>query len=1215
MHRRRPTTKALILLIASAAACLIPSQLGAALDPSKSITQYVHDVWTTASGLPQSSVLAIAQTPDGYLWLGTEEGLLRFDGVRFVTFDKRSTASFQSDEVDALLADRQGNLWIGTRGGGLVLLRNGVFKSFTKSDGLSQDSVQALYEDEQEDLWIATDGGGLNRLHRGKFSVYTSADGLAGNAVFSICGDRQGGIWIATHEGLSHWTNGGFVNLTTKDGLPSNDVRSLYADEPGSLWIGTNGAGLAHLTGTNITTFTAANGISDNHIWSIFKDRAGSLWLGTGGGGVTRMHNGEFSRFTAADGFSGEEVWAIIQDREGSLWIGSAGGGLNRLRNASFTTFGAQEGLSSDVILGLYQDSEGALWIGTSNGGVNRLEAGKSKSFTVRDGLSDNQVFSITEDGHGDHWFGTRRGLTRLSNGKLVVYTTQNGLPNSFVRCTYTDSKGKLWVGTREGLSYFDGKRFITFSTKNGLSDPHVLSISEDPRDGALWVGTGAGLNRFKDGRFLSYSKSAGLLNDVVLAIYPDSDGTLWLGTDGGGLSRFKDGKFSAFTTKAGLPDDTVFQILDDSHGNLWMSGNRGIFEIAKTQLDSFAKRPIGQLSVHTFGLADGMRNRECNGGFQAAGWRLRDGQLAFPTMKGAALVDPAHLVTNPLEPQVLVERIIVDNHEVRGDPLLSLPPGRGRFEFQYTATSFIQPGEIRFKYMLEGFDKDWTDAGTRRTAFYTNIPPGTYRFRVIACNADRVWSRDGAAVSFSLKPHFYQTSIFVAAVVFFILGLFATGYRIRVSQLRAQQRRLEKLVQERTEALSSSEKKFRQLAENIREVFWMMDPYTGEFLYVSPAFDEIFGYSADLVLRNPNAWLMSIHPDDRERVEDLRLRQRQGDRLDREYQIVIGGCTRWLWDRSFPIVDESGRLKRIVGIVEEITERKEAEHILRRSNDELEQRVRERTIELVHLKEAAEAANRAKSEFLANMSHELRTPMNGIIGMTGLVLAGEMDAERREYLDIVNFSANSLLTIIDDILDFSKVEAGKLRLEKSPFSVRECLHHALPALAIRAVEKKLYLRHSVDSSIPQLLLGDASRLRQILLNLVGNAIKFTSTGGVEVDVRLTSQVDSRILLTFCVSDTGIGIPKEKQISIFDAFTQVDGSSTRGFGGTGLGLAICSQLTTLMNGKIWVESDPGQGSRFYFTATFDAPQRPAESVQEIPVPPAVVVNPAPTPSA
>ncbi|MGH9406664.1 MAG: two-component regulator propeller domain-containing protein [Terriglobia bacterium] len=1202
MHAKRSSPYVMIAALAVAGCCL-PRLISASLDPSKAIAQYSHEVWQTESGLPQDSVLAITQSHDGYLWLGTEEGLARFDGVDFTVFNTRNTPALGMDTITALLEDRSGSLWIGTNGGGLTRLHDGRFTRFTTRDGLGSDVVLSLDEDHSGNIWIGTDGGGLTRFRAGRWVTYTVKNGLPDNSIFSICEDREGSLWLGTHAGVSRLKHGLFTSFGGSRGLPDPYVKAVYTGKDGVLWVGTNGGGLSRLGADGrFVTYSTKNGLSSNAIWSLYQDRAGTLWIGTGAGGLDRLRDGKFTAYTSKQGLSSNDVWSIYEDREGSLWIGTSDGGLNQLRDGAFTAYTTEEGLSSDIALAVFQDHEGNLWAGTDGGGIDRLTDGRVTSFTAANGLSNNQVFSICEDGAGSLWVGTRHGLNQFKNGKFHAYRARAGLPSDVVTASYVDRQGTLWIGTRGGLSRMENGQFITYTTTQGLSSDHVSSMYED-RSGNLWVGTvGGGVDRFKNGKFTAYTTANGLSNNVVWSLYGDSAGVLWIGTNGGGLVRLKNGRFTTYTTRDGLFDDVVVEILDDGRGSLWMSSNRGIFRASKRELDSFARGVIHSIHSVAYDTSDGMKSKECNGGFQPAGWKLQDGRLCFPTMKGLVFVDPARLKSNPLPPPVAIEQVTIDRRAFPPSQAAEVRPGKGQLEFEFAALSFISPKKIRFKYRLEGFDKDWVDAGSRRAAYYTNIPPGTYQFQVIAANSDGVWNDTGAWFSFVLEPHFYQAFWFYSLCGLLVLSLGIAGHHLRVRHLNARERELSRRVDERTRqlqqeiaertraetALRASEQRFRQLAENIREVFWVLDVDAGKISYVSPAYRSLWGRACESLYEDPSSWLETVHPDDRPAAAARMNASRSGVPCNVEYRVVSShGSQRWISDRSFPVKDETGRTYRVVGIAEDVTELKDAEEILRRSHDEMEHLVEKRTLELTRTnaelkaaKEIAEAASRAKSEFMANMSHELRTPMNAILGFTEMLidgLYGEVPSQLKEPLTDIQLNGRHLLRLINDVLDLSKIEAGRMQLALSEYSVREIVDIVQVSLRSLAAEKGLELAVSVPDDIP-VAYGDNGRLTQCLMNLAGNAIKFTKKGKVEIGVE---QVESD--LVFRVTDTGIGIPKEELENVFTEFRQVDTAVTREYGGTGLGLSITKRFVEMHGGRVWVESELGKGCSFFFS--------------------------------
>jgi len=748
--------------------------------------KYLHGVWNTENGLPQNSVTAILQSHDGYLWVGTFGGLARFDGVKFTVFDTGNSPGLKSNRIITLYEDRAGVLWIGTEQAGLSRYFRGTFTTYTTKDGLPDNYIYSLAEDAEGSLWVATSNG-LARLAGGRFTAYTTRDGLADNRFLLVTAGRDESLWLVSKNGLTRWQGGRFSTHLLPVDNTFEEARSLFEGPDGSVWIaGTRFC--ARFRDETFTFYSSGPRASSQMPASIFSSPGGTL---------------RFLMRSKPPGFEGEQVitdpsltgWAgaraIIEDREGNLWIGSGSDGLFRYKAAQVESYAAREGLSDDEFLVIAGDGADGLWLGD-----HYLFHFRNGSFT-KDlrfaGIPDSTTgyWAVLQDREGTVWAGSYGELHRFKDGRWSVYGRRDSdvLTGDPIAAIYEDRAGNLWVGTGSdqapgGLYRFKDGVYTPYRAAEGLTLTDVRLITED-REGALWLGGASGMSRFKDGVFTNYTTEQGLSNDYVRDIYEDADGTRWIGTYGGGLNRFKDGRFTAITTKEGLFDNIVSRILEDDRGNLWMSCNRGIYRASRKELNDLAEGRIKTINCISYGVADGMLSNETNGGSQPAGWKDHEGKLWFPTIKGVVRIDPYNF--NKLPPPVVIEQTLIDKTPANSPQgSVEMRPGQSDLEIHYTGLSFVAPEKVRFKYKLEGYDREWVDARERRVAYYTNLPPGSYAFRVMAANNDGVWSTQDATIRLVVVPPFWRTWWFVFVCVFAVVAGAGLLYRRRVGRLES---------------------------------------------------------------------------------------------------------------------------------------------------------------------------------------------------------------------------------------------------------------------------------------------------------------------------------------------------------------------------------------------------------------------------------------------
>ncbi|HPA51077.1 MAG TPA: two-component regulator propeller domain-containing protein [Thermoanaerobaculia bacterium] len=782
--------------LAAALALLLADTRALSLSPERQLNQYAVSTWQTADGLPMNSVLAMTQAGDGSLWIGTEEGLVRFDGAEFEVRDRGNTPSMDAHNVQALCTDEAGAVWAGTYGAGLLRWDGRAFSRLAaESEPERSRPIRALARGDDGSIWIGT-AGGLERLVDDRRTRFAADPGLASSAVLAISPGRKGRVWVATVAWLGFVENGALHRLVPEP-APGGVVLSLAEGPDGALYVGTD-RGLFRIS-TDHRACERIRGLSNDFVSALAVDQNGALWVGTNGGLHRIGRDGRIERLTTGDGLSSDMIQTLLLDREGNLWFGTRGGGLGRLRDGDFVTFGgAREGFVVDTVLSA---RSGGVFVGGWNGFLARLGPdGRFEPLASPAALAGSSIRALFEEADGTLLVGAWNGLYRARDGHVERVPDRGLIRN--VRTVHVDQEGAIWVGLEaEGLVRLQAGKVRRFTTADGLGGNEVRALLED-RDGTLWVATYGGLSRRTGESFTTLTTRDGLRSDLVRSLALDADGAIWIGTYGGGIARLDRGVITSWDTRDGLYTDVAYAITEDDAGDFWISSNRGVYRVARADLEARASGGGPRLRCRSFGIADGMASEECNGGDPAVA-RTADGRIYFPTVRGVVAVAPTRLLpTAP--PRVRIDSVVAGAIAVDHRETAEVPAGTRRLELRWAALGFLPPLKTEFRYRLDGFDDEWVEAGTRRVATYTNLPPGSYSFRVVA-GLDGSFGSAETRLPVRVGRLWWQTWWARAALGFALAGLLGGAYRLRTGSLARDRRRLEEAVAARSAELAEA--------------------------------------------------------------------------------------------------------------------------------------------------------------------------------------------------------------------------------------------------------------------------------------------------------------------------------------------------------------------------------------------------------------------------
>jgi PAS domain S-box-containing protein len=1113
-----------------------------ALDPSLDISEYALRTWKVRDGFAKGYIHSITQTPDGYLWLGTEFGLFRFDGVRAVAWQPPENQRLPHGTIFSLLAARDGTLWIGATG--LASWKNGKLIEYPE---LANQFVFALREDREGTVWVggATSPGKLCAIRSGRVHCYGD-DGRFGIGVLSLYEDSKGNLWAGVVDGLWRWKRGSprFYSLPGE----RNGIQAIGEDTDGALLVGWKGGIYRFVDGK--TEPYSLRGVSYNFQANrILRDRSGGLWIGTNDRGLVHIHQGRADVFSRIDGLSGDDVPTLCEDLEGNIWVSTLEE-LDQFRDFAVATITAKQGLSKPLVGSVLADKNGSVWLGTY-GGLNRWDHGQltipQTGSAKRDGkLRGFNPNSLFQDDHGRIWLSTPREVGYLENGH---FSSIKGVPAGNVLSITQDTSSNLWVLIEPvglvRISPQNDVRQIPWSDL-GHKD-HASVLAADVKQGGLWIGFFlGGMSNFSDGQVrASYTAADGLGAGRVSDLLFDHDGTLWISTEGG-LSRLKDNRVATLNSKNGLPCDTVHWAIEDDDRSFWLYTACGLVRIARSELDAWSTAADKQentkrtIQVTVFDSSDGVRSLASPGHYHPQVAKTPDGKLWFLPWDGVSMIDPHHIPFNKLPPPVHIEQIIADRkaYDVHSDVVgdMRLPQHVRDLEVDYTALTFVAPEKVHFRYKLEGLDRDWHDVGNRRQAFYTDLPPHHYRFRVAACNNSGVWNDAGTFLDFSIAPAYYQTNWFRTLCAAGFLAFLWGVHRLRIQQLRRQ------------------EKKLRDVVETMPTFAWTALP-DGSVDFVNRHWQEYTGLSTERTVGS--GWQAAVHTADLKRhAEKWRASLATGELFENEarYRRAADGQYHWFLTRAVPLRDQRGNILKWYGISTDIEDRKRAEQL---------------QADLAHITRV-----NTMVELTASLAHDIKQPIGAAV-TNAEACARLLDRDQPDVLE----AREAALEMAKDARHAARIIDRVRSLYRKGFSqmdivdANEIIGEMVMLLRGESHRYAISLRADLAEELPKIK-ADRVQLQQVLMNLMLNGTEaMKETGGV-LTVKSELGQDGRVLIS--VSDTGVGLPAENADQIFNAFFTTKPQ------GSGMGLAISRSIVESHGGRLWATANSGRGATFYF---------------------------------